>query len=60
MEQNIEKQNDEANWQELPPTMLVDTISSDNIIPIHSLAPYNFKEYFNNLNLVDDGEIVDL
>lgn len=39
---------------------LVDAMAPDNIIPIHSFYPEKFKNYFKNVRLVDDGEIVNL
>jgi ribonuclease J len=39
---------------------LADAMAPDIIIPIHSFAPYKFKEYFNNVKLVDDCEMVDM
>jgi len=39
---------------------LVDAISPEIIVPIHSFYPDKFKDYFNNVRLVNDGEIMDL
>jgi len=39
---------------------LVEAIAPEIIVPIHSFYPDKFKDHFNNVRLVDDGEIVDL
>jgi len=39
---------------------LVEGMSPEMVIPIHSLHPDNFKDYFPNVKLVNDGEIVNL
>jgi len=39
---------------------LVDAISPEMVIPIHSFHPDKFKDYFANVRLVDDGEVVNL
>ncbi len=37
---------------------LVDAVTLDMIIPIHSFYPDKFQEYFPNVRRVDDGEIL--
>ncbi len=37
---------------------LVDAVAPEMVIPIHSFHPERFKDYFTNVRLVDDGEIV--
>lgn len=39
---------------------LVDATAPEMVIPIHSFYPNKFKDYFPNVRLVDDGEIVKL
>jgi ribonuclease J len=39
---------------------LVDAMTPEMVIPIHSFHPEKFKDYFPNVRLVDDGEIVRL
>ena len=39
---------------------LVDAMTPEMVIPIHSFHPEKFKDYFQNVRLVDDGEIVNL
>ncbi|MBW2671155.1 MAG: MBL fold metallo-hydrolase, partial [Deltaproteobacteria bacterium] len=39
---------------------LVDAMAPEMIIPIHSFHPDKFKDYFPNVRLVDDGEVVNL
>ena len=39
---------------------LVDAMTPEMLIPIHSSHPEKFKDYFPNVRLVDDGEIVRL
>jgi len=39
---------------------LVDAMTPEMVIPIHSFHPEKFKDYFPNVRLVDDGEIVSL
>ena len=39
---------------------LVDAMTPEMVIPIHSSHPEKFKDYFPNVRLVDDGEIVNL
>jgi ribonuclease J len=39
---------------------LADAMAPEMIIPIHSFYPDKFKDYFPNVRLVEDGEIVDL
>ena len=39
---------------------LVDAMVPEMVIPIHSFHPDKFKDYFPNVRLVDDGEIVNL
>ena len=39
---------------------LVDAMAPEIIVPIHSFYPDKYKDYFNNVRLVDDGEIIDL
>jgi len=39
---------------------LVDAIAPEMVIPIHSFHPDKFKDYFANVRLVDDGEVVNL
>lgn len=39
---------------------LVDAITPEMVIPIHSFHPDKFKDYFPNVRLVDDGEVVSL
>lgn len=39
---------------------LVDAMAPEMVIPIHSFHPDKFKDYFPNVRLVEDGEIVNL
>lgn len=39
---------------------LVEAMSPEMVIPIHSFHPEKFKDYFQNVRLVDDCEIVNL
>jgi len=39
---------------------LVDAMAPEMVIPIHSFYPDKFKDYFPNVRIVDDGEIVNL
>jgi ribonuclease J len=39
---------------------LFDAMTPEMVIPIHSFHPEKFKDYFPNVRLVDDGEIVRL
>lgn len=39
---------------------LVDAMAPEMVIPIHSFHPDKFKDYFANVRLVDDGEVVNL
>jgi len=39
---------------------LVDAMALKMVIPIHSFHPDKFKDYFPNVRLVNDGEIVNL
>jgi len=39
---------------------LVDAMAPETVIPIHSFHPDKFKDYFPNVRLVNDGEIVNL
>ncbi|MFC1812861.1 MBL fold metallo-hydrolase [Thermodesulfobacteriota bacterium] len=39
---------------------LVDAMAPEMVIPIHSFHPEKFKDYFPNVRLVNDGEIVNL
>jgi len=39
---------------------LVDAVAPEMVIPIHSFHPDKFKDYFPNVRLVDDGEVVNL
>ena len=41
-------------------TKLFDAMTPEMVIPIHSFHPEKFKDYFPNVRLVDDGEIVRL
>ena len=39
---------------------LVDAMTPEMLVPIHSFYPDKFKDYFNNVMLVNDGETVNL
>ncbi|NQT70667.1 MAG: MBL fold metallo-hydrolase [Desulfobacteraceae bacterium] len=39
---------------------LVDAMAPEMVIPIHSFHPDKFKDYFPNVRLVNDGEVVNL
>ena len=39
---------------------LVDAMAPEMVIPIHSFHPDKFKDYFPNVRLVDDSEVVNL
>lgn len=39
---------------------LVDAITPEILVPIHSFYPDKFKDYFKNVKLMNDGEIVNL
>ena len=39
---------------------LVDAMVPETVIPIHSFHPDKFKDYFPNVRLVEDGEVVNL
>lgn len=39
---------------------LVDAVAPEMVIPIHSFHPERFKDYFPDVRLVEDGEIVNL
>ena len=39
---------------------LVDAIAPEMVIPIHSFHPDKFKDYFQNVKVGDDSEIVRL
>jgi len=39
---------------------LVDAMAPETVIPIHSFHPDKFKDYFPNVRLVNDGEVINL
>jgi ribonuclease J len=39
---------------------LVDAMAPEMVIPIHSFHPDKFKDYFPNVRLVNDGEVINL
>ena len=39
---------------------LVDAISPEIVVPIHSFYPDKFKDNFKNVRVVNDGEVVNL
>ena len=41
-------------------TRLVEALDPEMIIPIHSFHPKKYKDYFPNVSLVEDGEVVEI
>ena len=39
---------------------LVDAMAPEMVVLIHSFHPDKFKDYFSNVRLLDDGEVVNL
>ena len=39
---------------------LVDAMAPEMVVLIHSFHPDKFKDYFPNVRLVDDGEVMNL
>jgi hypothetical protein len=39
---------------------LVDAMAPEMVIPIHSFHPDKYKDYFPNVRLAEDGQIVNL